>query len=172
VAVCSPTFEKQDTWDPIRDRVNVHFDCLGNFVTIVQRWINEQNGEPVLVILDDVSYDESLNKGGKGPLNYISYNAVWINTSFLVICHRLKNVGQGMRENLENLVLFHTISDKEIEALSETYSITGNKKDFMEIYRQLVASRVIDGSNPYAFMYICFKAGIRVYEDFSTKINL
>jgi hypothetical protein len=169
IVVCSPTYELQKTWDPIRSRVSLYVDCLTNFVEFIQKYINEQNGDPILVILDDVSYDKVLNQGSKGPLNYISYNAVWINVSYLVICHRLTNIGSGMRENLEHLVLFQTINNKEVENLAETYSITGDKKEFMQIYRELVSKRVLSRENIHAFMYIDFTDGITVYADFSTK---
>lgn len=171
LVVCSPTYKLQPTWQTLRGAVELHCDCLTNLTPVIEKYVNGWNGEPGCIVLDDVSGERALNEGSRGPLNQIAYNAVWLNISLVVICHRISNVGSGVRENVEHLLLFQTISEDQIKALADNYSITGVKKDFIFVYKTLVTDRVLDG-NKHAFMYLTFADGTKIYEDFNREIKL
>jgi hypothetical protein len=171
LVICSPTFNLQPTWKPLKRKADLTCDCLANLAPILQRFINSLNGESCLLVLDDVSGERALNTGSSGPLSQIAYNAIWLNLSIVVVCHRISNVNSGIRENLEHLILFQTISDPEKKKLSEHFSVTSRKEDFLALYNTLVTDRVLNG-NPHAFMYICFKGGVNIYLDFQQRINV
>lgn len=172
VVVCSPTFHLQNTWDPIRKRVDLYADSLYNITKVLLKYINSLEGKSCLIVLDDVSSERSLNEGSVGVLNQLAYNAIWMNVSMVVICHRYSNLGGGIRENVEHLLIFQTITNDQLKVLSENFSITGNKKDFIEIYKQIVVRPILEGKDEYPFLYICFKGGVKVYDKFLTQLLL
>ena len=170
VIVCSPTYQLQHTWDSVRPYVSLHVDNLSNLTKVLLKYVNNLEGKPFLLVLDDVSSERVLNEGGVGPLNHLAYNAVWMNCSIVTICHRVTNIGGGLRENVEHLLIFRTINDKQEKALAENYSITGNPKDFRHLFRTIVTEPAFKGNN-YAFLYICFVNGTKAYEGFTTQLN-
>jgi hypothetical protein len=172
VVICSNTVEYQKTWDPIRHKVNEYYSDLSIFLdNIIKKLAEEDYKKKVLIIFDDVSYDSKLNEGSRGTLNRLAYNAVWYNVSIILICHKLSNVGGGFRENLEHLLVFQAINNKEVEKMADAFSITGYKKDFIALYNQIVMKPAL-ANEPHTFLYICYHKGLKLYKEFTSLINI
>lgn len=124
-----------------------------------------------MLVLDDVSYERMLNEGNKGTLNGLTYNSVWYNLTIVCIIHKTANIGAGMKENCDHLILFRTTNQKEEIILWETFGIVPVKKQFLALYNRLIDQQFKEG-NMYPFIYVCFKRGLEIYADMKVKINL
>lgn len=172
VLICSNTIDQQKTWDPIRHKVDEFYSDLSIFLDkVIKKLAVEDYKEKVLILFDDVSYDSRLNEGSRGVLNRLAYNAVWYNVSIILICHKISNVGGGFRENLENLIVFQAINNKEVEKMADAFSISGYKKDFINLYNQVVMRPAL-ADEPHTFLYICYKGGLKIYKCFNFLINI
>lgn len=172
VVICSPTYALQPTWDPIRSRVTKATDLLDPLIKHVRERGSDEKRPKMLLILDDVSYERRLNEGNKGALNGLFYNAFWLDLSILVICHKISNVGSGMKENLENLILFQTINNSEVDKLAELYSVTGDKNDFKRLYREFVIDPILARTNLHPFLHFNWSNGVRVISNMTDEISL
>ena len=181
--MCSPTFAMQKTWDPIRGDVTLHHDSLEVILKTLMGKIKDyvgdeshKEGDPIptkrLLILDDVSYEKALNQGNKGALNALCYNCVWWNITLVVICHKLVNVGAGMRENSEHLVLLNNQNMQEVKKIYDSYGITKTQKELISLYNQLIWEPIRTGEDEHPFIYVNFKEGGAVYNKFNEKLNI
>lgn len=170
LVICSPTFDLQPTWKNLKNRVDLYSDSLPNLCNVLLKYLNSLEGKSCLLVLDDVSGERSLNEGSRGVLNRIAYNAVWMKVSTVIICHRLSNIGSGVRENIEHLLLFQTINSKQEKDISDNFNVIGDKKAFLGLYNEVVTKPIMSRTNLHPFLYICFKDGVRIYDGFSTQL--
>ncbi len=180
--IVSPTYRLQKTWDPIRGSVELAHDSVVTMIELLSKMVLNENGDdhtegeriPTrrLIVLDDVSYDRSLNEGNKGTLNKLCYNAAHMNLSIVVICHKTSNIGAGMKENLEWLILFNTINGNELDNLYENFSITKKKREFHELFTREIWNRIQDESEAHPFLAVDFTKGGLVYYMLRERINL
>lgn len=181
--ICSPTFNMQETWGPVRPYVTLHHDSLEVILKTLMSKIKEYVGDDEknigkkiptkrLIVLDDVSYEKALNQGNKGALNGLCYNCVWWNITLLVICHKLVNVGAGMRENSEHLLLLNNQNMAEVKKVYDNFGIMPTKKDLEKLYGELIWEPIKSGADEHPFIYVNFKEGGTVYNKFSEKLNL
>lgn len=185
VWMCSPTYKFQPTFDPIRDDVKLFHSNLNVVLRTLKANLrdgiaNEKHvtGKKMetkrLLILDDVSYEQALNTGNKGFLNSLFYNAVWWNISVVVICHKVANVGGGIRENLEHLILFQTVVNKEQEAIYDNWGgvFTQNKKAFLEFFKVMISDKVKENAEERPFIYVNLQKGGQIYYKFNERITI
>jgi GTPase SAR1 family protein len=171
VIVCSATIALQPTWNRIKPSINFSFESFDLFLTSVLKiLLEDEYKKKTLIILDDVSFEKRLNEGSKGIISQLAYNAIWYNITMIVVCHKASNISAGFRENVEHLILFQTIDSDELEKLAKFFSITGKKKDLIELYKAVVVRACMNGE-PHTFLYICFKDGISIYKNFTHSIK-
>lgn len=184
VWICSPTYRHQPTYKPIREQVTIYHQSLIVILRTLKKIMihavaNDKHveGEKVevkrLLVLDDVSYEKDLNTGSKGILNSLFYNAVWWNMSLVVICHGVVNVGKGIRENLEHLILFQTVVGAEKEAIYETWGgyFADTKKEFMKFFKQEITLKVKENPEERPFIYVNLRTG-KVYYKFKEELQI
>lgn len=169
--VCSPTFDKQDTWK------NVHADMVFTDLSIglkeLDEYIENDNANSrILFVMDDVSFEGSLNAGAKGLLAKFAYNARWMNLTFVVICHKMSAVSNAVKENAEHLILFNTQTSSEISKMANTFDITGKPKDFLYLFQSYVKQPILDQTDLHPFLYVCYKEGTTLYNKFKEKLML
>lgn len=124
-----------------------------------------------LLICDDISYEKALNLGNKGVFNAFAYNAVWWNLSMLVMVHKTTNIGAGMKENCDALVVFNVVK-KEYKALYETFGMFGNnQREFDNIMHQLIKKPILDETNAHPFIFVILKNG-KIYYCLKERILL
>ena len=169
--MCSPTAHHQDTWKDVKkyidfstERVSDCFEEIGGILGDFSK--------KTLLILDDVSYDRQLNTGGKGMLSKLSYNARWLNLSIIVICHKVFNVGNSFRENLEHLILFRTVSPTELETIVKMFNFLKSDEKFKQLFHKIVTDQISNGTNLHPFLYVNFQNGNDVYSCFSHRISI
>lgn len=169
----SPTFEFQPTWAPIRKYVKLYHDSpdavFNALYKSIKNSIGDENhklGTKVetrrLLICDDVSYEKALNQGNKGVFNSFAYNAVWWNLSMLVLVHKTTNIGAGMKENCDALIIFNVIN-KEYKALYDTFGITKSQRSFNELMHQLIITPIQQETNLHPFIFVIIKNGMLFY---------
>lgn len=179
--VVSPTFEFQPTWAPIRKYVTVAHDGPDAVFTALYKAIKNSMGDEEhkigtkvetrrLLICDDVSYEKTLNLGNKGIFNGFAYNAVWWNLSILVMVHKTTNIGAGLKENCDALIIFNVVK-KEYKALFDTFGIGKNQKEFDTIMHELIKKPILNESNAHPFLFIIMKSG-QLYYNLREKILL
>lgn len=167
VYITSPTYELQETWNPVRPFVTVYHDGpVVLFKALHTAIVNEigaedhKVGKPLktkrLLICDDVSYEKALNEGNKGIFNGFAYNAVWYNLSMVVIVHKSSNIGAGIKENCDGLALFNVVQ-KEMKPLFDTFGITSNFKQFRELIHKEIKEKITSGEDKYPFLYYDLK---------------
>lgn len=182
VYVVSPTFEFQHTWDPIRESVTlahdspaVVFDTLKTTFTNSIGHEDHNMGERVeikrLLILDDVSYDKTLNQGNKGAFNSFAYNAVHWNLSILCIIHKTTNIGAGLKENCDGLVLFNTVNLEEVDKLYESYGIVKSKKQMRALFEQFIWDPIQKSEDAHPFLFVDLKHGGIVYRELKERLQ-
>ncbi len=178
--VVSPTFEFQPTWAPIRNLVTMYHDGPDPVFSALYKAIKNSIGDEEhklgtkvdtkrLLICDDVSYEKALNLGNKGTFNAFAYNAVWWNLSILVLVHKTTNIGAGMKENCDALIVFNVIK-KEYKALYDTFGIMGkNQREFDEAMYQLIKKPILEETNLHPFIFVILKSG-HIYYCLKEKI--
>lgn len=182
VFICSPTYEFQKIWDPIRNRVTlVHdsttavFDALyatiKNTIGFEDHKIGEKIETKRLLVLDDVSYEKAINQGNKGNFNAFAYNARHWNLSIVAIVHKTSNIGAGMRENCEGLILFNTVNMNEVGVLYDNYGITKTKKQLIELFHQFIWNRIQKGEDAHPFLFVDLLHGKIVYDKLRTRLQ-
>jgi hypothetical protein len=171
VVVVAPTFEMQHTWDDVRKHVTNNFITGDGMYEKIRGDLEEEGYPPSLLVIDDVSAEKSLNQGTKGGLNWLIYNAVWINLSIIVIAHKLSSVSSGLKENLEHVLFFTTTRPKEVKAIAEEFNITGDVKSMRLLYEHAVSSPMRSG-DPHSFLYVDMGSPPRYFRKFEALINL
>jgi hypothetical protein len=183
VIVCSPTYNFQPTWNPIRSKVSFEHSSLDVVLTYIAKLIDKSQastdkevGEKMdkrrLVILDDVSFEKSLNLGNKGLFNGLCYNAVWWNMTLVTIVHKMSNVGAGMKENLEYLLAFNSVNKKEMEKLYDHFGFTKTKKDMENLFETQIHQTIKSGKDKYPFFFYNLKDGGKLYYKFDEELLL
>jgi hypothetical protein len=173
VYVASPTYEFQPTWDPVRKSVTLYHDSAEAIFKALKRAINNSIGDeshkmgtkvPVkrLLICDDVSYEKALNEGNKGLFNGLAFNATWWNISMVVIVHKTSNVGAGIKENCEGMLLFN-IMHKEYKNLFDTFGVTKTIKEFGNLIQKELVKKITSDEDAHPFLFIDLKGGGKLY---------
>lgn len=173
VYVASPTYEFQPTWGPIRKSVTLYHDSPEAVFNALKKAISNSIGDeenkigekvPVkrLLICDDVSYEKAMNQGNKGLFNGFAFNATWWNLSMVVIVHKTSNVGAGIKENCEGLLLFN-VMHKEYKNLFDTFGIVKNFKAMNQLMRLFIISKIESGEDRHPFLFIDLKNGGKLY---------
>lgn len=173
VYIASPTYEFQPTWDPIRKNVTLYHDSAEAVFKALRRAIANSIGDedhkmgtkvPVkrLLICDDVSYEKSLNEGNKGIFNGLAFNATWWNISMVVIVHKTSNVGAGIKENCEGLILFN-IMHKEFKNLFDTFGVTKTIKEFANLIQKELVLKITSDEDKHPFLFVDLKNGGKLY---------
>ena len=181
VYIVSPTYEFQDTWKSIRSRVTLYHDSpdalFKALYKVVKSSIGDENhkigtkiNKKRLLICDDVSYEKALNQGSKGDLNGFAYNAVWWNLSIITIVHKSSNIGAGMKENCDGLMIFNVMA-KEIKPLFDTFGITATLAQFRQLIQQLIKNQLQKDENSYPFLFFIPKSN-KLYYKMQEQINL
>lgn len=182
VYVISPTYEFQHSWDPIRESVHlahdsapVVFDALKSTITNSIGHEDNKMGERIeerrLLILDDVSYEKTLNQGNKGTFNSFAYNAVHWNLSILCIIHKTSNIGAGMKENCDGLILFNTVNTNEVENIYNNYGVVKTKKQMHALFSQFIWDPIQKGEDEHPFIFVDLKHGGLVYYKLKERLQ-
>lgn len=182
VYVISPTYEFQHSWDPIRPSVHlahdsavVVFDALkstiSNSIGHEDNKMGERIEERRLLILDDVSYEKALNQGNKGTFNSFAYNAVHWNLSILCIIHKTSNIGAGMKENCDGLILFNTVNTNEVENIYNNYGVVKTKKQMHALFDQFIWDPIQKGEDNHPFLFVDLKHGGLVYYKLKERLQ-
>lgn len=180
--VVSPTYEFQDTWKPIRRKVTLHHDNPETVFNALYKTIKSSIGDEDhkigtkiqkrrLLICDDVSYEKALNQGGKGLLNAFAYNAVWWNLSIVTIIHKSSNIGAGMKENCDGLIIFNVMA-KEMKPLFDTFGITSTIGQFRKLIHMMIKDQLSKNPESYPFLFYVPKSNKVYYKmQFELQIN-
>jgi hypothetical protein len=173
IYVISPTYYLQNTWKPLRSIIDPDdvFVRSKNAFKVLHTRLLENNKQPSLLMLDDVSAERELNEGSKGDFNFLVYNAVWLNLSIICMAHSLSTVSVGMRQNCEHLIMFLTTRPKEIEKLSEEFNVTGDKKTMIQMYKMAVIEPLKQGDS-HSFLYIYLGSPPAFFKKFETQLQL
>lgn len=182
MVVCSPTYDFQDTWDPIRKLIDLDHDSVPAVLNYIKKAINKgleddkrKKGTRLktkrLIIFDDVSAEKALNQGSKGLLNQFFYNARHWNMSLLVICHGVSTIGGGLRGNSENLVLFNTLNRDELHKLQKNFGIAKTRKEAEFLYDKEIWESIQSGRDTHPFLYFDLAAGGIPYFKFQERLN-
>lgn len=173
VILCSPTYHLQNTWQEVMKYVNEAYTSPEEAFARVKEIVDNNGGQDkIFLILDDLSYERVLNTGNKGDLSELAYNAVWFNLTLCVIVHKLVNVSNALRDNIQHYIQFEVTNDEEKDAIYRTFPMVPNKKHFNEFYNQIITRPILEGSNYYPFIYVCYQKGRTIYNCFKEKINI
>jgi hypothetical protein len=173
VALCSPTADHQPTWSKISKFIDKKYLSARVALKDFKKTIMDQGYKrKSLLIIDDCSYEEILNTGNKGKLAELFYNAVWYNISIVLICHKVTNVCNAARENLENLFIFQQVTEGEKEKITSTFSVDLPKPLFMKVIDELIQKKLREGSDDHPFIYIRYHGRISIYEGMNFKLNI
>lgn len=180
--VVSPTYEYQPTWEPIRPYVTHYHDDPAAVFKAIQGAINSSFGDENhkmgtkvekkrLLICDDVSYHRALNEGNKGILNGMAYNAVWWNLSIVCIVHKTANIGAGMKENCDGLIILNVIP-KELKPIFETFGMAcKNQRQFNDLMHQFISKKIESGEDKHPFLFFDLKSGGLLYYKMQEKLE-
>lgn len=182
IYICSPTYEFQKTWDPIREKVTlVHdstkpvFDALYSTIKNTIGFDDHKIGERIetkrLLILDDVSYEQAINQGNKGNFNAFAYNTRHWNLSIVAVVHKTSNIGAGMKENCEGLILFNTVNMNEVENIYKNYGVVKTKKQLANLFDQFIWDKIQKGEDKYPFLFVDLIHGNLVYDKLRTRLQ-
>lgn len=177
VFVICPTFNMQPTWKGVKDKIDTdQVYTSGEMYTNAYEKIKANvmanyKDQRTMLIIDDVSAEGSLNRGGKGDLAWLVYNAVWVNLTIICVAHKLSSITPALRENLEHLVVFTLLNPQEVKKLADEINITGDRQLMYTLY----ATAVIEptkGGDPHSFLYVKQTSPPEFYRTFEFRINV
>lgn len=172
ITLCSPTADHQPTWQKVDRFIDEKYKSAKvGLKAFRDRIMAENYNKKSVLIIDDCSYEEVLNTGNKGRLAELFYNAVWYNISIILICHKVTNVCNAARENLENLVLFQQVTEEEKEKIFSTFSIDTSRHVFRKIFDKMIQEKLRQGLDNHPFLYIHYQGNISVFENFKCLIK-
>lgn len=184
VIVASSTFEFQDTWDPIRDLIDIDHDSLPVVLDYVNKKVQEavadegrKKGKRLktkrLIVLDDVTHEKSLKQAsGKGTLAKLCYNAAHWNISLLVITHSIQAISSALKGNCEFLFLFNITRREEIEEVYNAYGIAKSKKQAELLFDQEIWNNIQTGKDKHPFLMWDLASGGILYFKMQERIKL
>lgn len=170
IYVCSPTYDKQPTWDFVDHLITRVFSYPDEALYEIDQKVAENPNTRFMLCLDDVSFEKILNEGSKGILSKLAYNGTWMNVTLCGIVHRPTAIGIPLRDAADHVLIFNLTNQKTIKTIAEEFSITGKTRDFIELYNEIVKQPIMSGSKPYAFMYISFINGQHIFNGFTEEI--
>ena len=180
--IVSPTFKLQPTWDPIRESVYLAHDHVETMIDILDSVLiadtegGHKEGTQIetkrLLVLDDVSYDRVLNEGNKGILNKLAYATHHLNLSILIIVHKSSNIGAGMKENADWLLLFKTVNNNELDNLYDCFGVTRTKKEFHTLFKKEIWDKIQSGEEAHPFIAVDFTKGGLAYYMLRERLQL
>lgn len=184
VIIASPSYLFQSVWDPIRLQQPKYFPNMETAMVHLKKEIGEEIMEKMdqtrkakpldtrrLIILDDVSSERSLNQGNKGFFNGLVYNAFHFNISILLMCHNIRNVGAGLRENSEAVILFNAQNNEEIDDIHKIYSLVPDVKSFRRFFQKVIKDPIASEEEKHPFiLYLPNKQ--EIYYMMREKLNV
>ncbi len=155
------SFWTQDTFKPLWQLTKVNKgedtarlipkrDLFAELTPDVLRFIQKQlhekaADERVAIFIDDQAGSHSVHLGRKGVFATIANNAVWQNSSVIVLTQNLTSISPSFRDNVEGLIAFQTIKLAEFKLLKSEYNMWKTEPDrFNVIYEKATDP---DGSN-------------------------
>lgn len=173
ITLCSPTADHQPTWQKMSRFINVKYTSAKRALRSFKERIEANNyKDKSLLIIDDCSYEEILNTGNKGRLAELFYNAVWYNISIVLICHKVTNVCNAARENLENLFIFQQVTEEERDKITSTFSVDMDKKKFNSVMDMFIQQKLNKDHDLHPFLYIRYHGKISLYEKLNFKLQV
>lgn len=173
IILCSPTQAYQKTWIKVEDYINYRVEKPQEAFDIVDGITEKEgNSKRVLLVMDDISYEQVMNTGNKGTISKLSYNAIWLNITLLVVCHKTHNISNSVRENLEHYIQFRTTSPTELDEVADNFNIFKSPVIFKQVYHKLITDEIESGKNLHPFMYICYKEGDKLFYCFKEQIKI
>lgn len=174
IYVISPTYKYQKTWNNIRPLVKIdHTKPEVVFKAITRALDEEAHSDEKevgreskvrkLLIMDDVSHEDSINKGSKGDFSGLAYNAVWYNLSIISIVHDSTCIGKSMRESSQGLVLFNTVNGDEVGHLYEKFGIMKTKRELKALLNQFIEAKIERDEDAHPFLFVDIKHGKKIY---------
>jgi len=134
ILVVCPTFDVQDTFDPIRRMVPpfnwFKGDDENTFADIFD--IIRFNPEPTLIVVDDMSGTKAIHGNRKGHFANLAIAVTHWNTSLFVITHQPTSVSPNMRDNTENIIIFPSEGEDDVKWLKRAYTTIAMNKKLME----------------------------------------
>lgn len=97
----------------------------------------QQYSIPTLLVLDDQTGEQGIQRFGKGAFATLCNNAIWCNLSVMMICHRPKAVDTALRDNLDNIIAFRLLREDQRKCLYQEFFSDMDKKTFMTLYGQV-----------------------------------
>jgi hypothetical protein len=161
----------QKTYDPIREKItrvykHANEETLANIYKKCERV--HADGEKSLLILDDVSAEDTTNRGRKGSLANLSNNARWIGLSMIIITQSMPSITPAFRDNAEAVMVFHTLKRAERQYLLDERNPFQNKETM-----QRVLQEAFPRGEPHAMLLqIVTDQGVHFFSDFDRLITV
>lgn len=95
--------------------------------------LQSKERKPTLIILDDQTGIAALNVRGKGHFAQMCCNSVWLDLSIVVVCHRIRSVDLNFRENVDDVINFHSHRKDELTILNNEFYSDFNKNHLENI---------------------------------------
>jgi hypothetical protein len=139
-----------------------HEDILIELYDMLQEEYQEaieekKKPENKLIIFDDMSFDGSLKAKAHGIINKMYMNGRHINLSTFITSQKYSDVGTGIRENSNGLILFNC-SNKQLELFEADHNYLNDKKQFYKMFRDATAEKhtffVVNYTNDKESMYL------------------
>lgn len=139
-----------------------HEDILIELYDMLQEEYQEaieekKKPENKLIIFDDMSFDGSLKAKAHGIINKMYMNGRHINLSTFITSQKYSDVGTGIRENSNGLILFNC-SNKQLELFEADHNYLNDKKQFYKMFRDATAEKhtffVVNYTNNKENMYL------------------
>lgn len=131
--IMCPSWYTQKTFDPIRHLVDdkdvwtngnkVDFTLIHNLIKSIQmrRKKQGQKAKRFLILVDDMAGTPAIHGNRISPFAHLSVQTPHLDASMIVITQQPTNVSPAFRDNAENIVVFPSEGELEIEWLKRCY---------------------------------------------------
>ncbi len=174
IVVC-PTFLPQPKYrvlDKFLDEGDFFESAHESTFIEIRTQIEDQKWQvKTLLLIDDQAAETALHTGRKGPFAFLSYNAIWLNLTIIVVTQNLTAVTPAFTDNCENLLVFKTLRRRELDLLGDEFNPFDDKNAFRAFYYYAVGGAGGIPEVKYNFLYVNLNSSpVRFFKGFSLEL--
>lgn len=185
---CSPTFDCQTTFDPIRKLIkpedvyqNFNLKTLQLLIDRLQASYKKNKSlgtkpEKVLVFIDDLAGNSCIHGKRQGAFAQFATQCTWWNVTLVVLTQQPKAVDPNFRDNAENIIILRDKGMDAFDWVRQAYTALDQDK---ELIRRVMMTAWRGGRNDnselgqhFLFIHAAPRGETEFFVDFDQKINV
>lgn len=178
IFVICPTFYTQDTYKPLRKRVlreNVITrrptdETFERIRKKILEYRKQDRAAKFLLLIDDVSADQSTNKGRKGAFASLSTEAPHLGLSIVCLFQQAKTCSAAYRNNSTDIVMFAPADQDALDCFRKEFNPYLYDRSKSEKFKKVVTK--IWDKNKFVYIHRPARQSVQAFEEFDKLITI